>query len=275
MIFLLFPSDSYGTSIVAILSNNTVVIAADSRETISGIPGANPISGCKLHVVDSFAWSTSGIVSLFSRDPRSGNIKTVYSINDFIGGIAKRKDTQKAKVALFDSLIDNALISEAKKMQSMSPQMFDLYSDGRVLLEVLLISFQNGKVTVSHREYGLEVAKNKIAVGQNQWKPNCPADDCRNPQAFFTGEREALNKFIGLHPEVLHSTDIDYLRKVAIGLVQTAIDATPEKVGGPIQTAAIDGNGIHWGENNTICPNGKQPTKAATKPKKSTKGKTH
>lgn len=272
MIFLLFPSDSYGTSIVAILSNNTVVIAADSRETISGIPGANPISGCKLHVVDSFAWSTSGNVSVFSRDPRSGNTKTIYDINDFIGGIARRKDTQEAKVARFDSLIDNALISEAKKM---SPQMFDLYSDGRVLLEVLLIGFQNGKVTVSHREYGLKVSKNKIAVEQNQWKPNCPGDGCHNPQAFFTGERAALNKFIGLHPEVLHSTDIDYLRKVAIGLVQTEIDAAPEKVGGQIETATIDGNGIHWGENNTACPNGKQPSKATTKPKKSTEGKTH
>lgn len=189
MILLVFPSDSNGTSVVAILSNNTVVIAADSKETVEGIPGAKPSSGCKLHVVDNFAWSTSGIVSLFSPDPRSGNTKTIYSVNDFIGGIARRKDTQEAKVARFDRLIDNALISEAKKMQSTSPQMFDLYSDGRVLLEVLLIGLQNGKVTVSHREYGLQVSNNKIAVAQNRWKPNCPGVGCDNPQAFFTGER--------------------------------------------------------------------------------------
>jgi len=89
LIFLLFPSDGYSTSIVAILSNNTVVIAADSREIISGIPGANPISGCKLSVVNNFAWSTSGLFRVFSRDAGTGAAKTIYDMNDFIGGIAK------------------------------------------------------------------------------------------------------------------------------------------------------------------------------------------
>jgi hypothetical protein len=274
IIFLLLPLNSYSTTIVAILSNNTVVIAADSREIITGIPGARPISGCKLSVVDNFAWSTSGTFRVFSRDPGTGAAKTIYDMNDFIGGIAKRQDTQEAKIERFDSSINNAIISEAKELQRTSPQTFDTYSNGRVFLEVLLIGFQHGRVTISHREYGLGVSKGKIAVGQNDWKPNCPGGGCRNPQAFFTGEREALNKFIGLHPEVLRSTDIDYLRKVAIGFVQTEIDAAPEKVGGSIETATIDGNGIHWGGNNTICPNGKQPSKATVKPNKSTGAKT-
>ncbi len=274
MIFLLFPSDADGTSIVAILSNNTVVIAADSKQTTVGIPGAKPVSGCKLHVVNNLAWSTSGLDHAFTVDPRNGSTKTVYDMNHFIGGVAVTKDSPQAKIARLDSLIPSAILSEAKTLQRTSPQGFAFFSGGRVFLEVLLVGFENGKVVISHREYGLEVSKGKVTVGQNRWKPDCPGEGCRNPQAFFTGERGALEKFFMSHPDVFRSTSINYLRDVAIRSVQMEIDAAPEIVGGPIETATIDGSGVHWEENNTVCPDGKQPSKPSPKPQKSARGKT-
>jgi hypothetical protein len=271
MMFLLCPVFSYCTSIVAIFSNNTVVIASDSKERHITTDTKSRLT-CKLHVGNDFAWTTSGLTRFWHGDPQNG---VIWDPDDAIRRVAKTKDTARAKVATLDKSIPNLLLSTAERMRTSDPQAFDVFSRGALLLETLLIGFENGEVTVSHREYRVKILTGKITIATNPWKADCPGYQCdHNPQAFFTGEREALEVFFVKHPEVFRSTSPDYLMKVAIQLVGMEIAAAPELVGPPIQTAIIDGGGIHWGENNSVCANGKETNKHRNKPKQTKKNPT-
>jgi hypothetical protein len=258
--FVVVPCDC--TSIVAILNNETVVIAADSKEMTVAKTGEiyMPRSVCKIHQGNNFFWAVADTV----KDPN-----TTFDIKATVGNVARTAALPSSKVDRLDRLIPQLIQHEAEALRRTQPKAFQQFADGQPFLEVLFIGFEQQKAIAVYREYLIKATRRRVEVVMAE-PIDCPGAECRESQMFVLGERLAIDAYFRTHKGVFQPTPIEVSIDTIRNLVQSEINDSPLTVGPPIDIARIDRQGMRWINHKSQCPGGeriKQQTRSQPKPK--------
>jgi hypothetical protein len=252
-LFLFSPAICSCTSVIAFLSDQTVVIAADSKETVFLTNGKKSYrKDCKIHTKGNFAWAVWGIL---------GNTDG-SSINKSIESVAITDHSIAEKIARSDELTIDFIHWAGRHFRVDNPQLFQKVITTQEFLSELFVGFDGNELSVSNRDYFIEIIKGKINV-ESKGARDCPKG-CPNPALFVIGTQEAVQKYIASHPQVMKPPTLQIAIDTVVKLVQTEMDASPDSVGPPIETAIIDRQGVHWSPHNTQCPKTGESAKPTT-----------
>jgi len=254
LITLLSLTSASGTSIIAFLINGKVAVATDSKERIE-IKGKNTYQSiCKLHAGNRFAWAAYGLVAEVGG----------WDVRESIDTIAKTNKSSVAKIAELDKMIPRYIHHAVENVQKFNPKEVLSFANGREVFAALYIGLDNGKVTVSSRDYVIDLVKGQINV-ESKWTKDCPSSSCFTTQMFIIGSEAAAQRYITKDPKVRWPQSIEEAIETAVKIVNLESEDVPDYVGSPINTAIIDATGIHWGINNATCPNTDEPIKPTAK----------
>jgi hypothetical protein len=234
-IALLIPTVALATSIVAVRTPRSFIIAADSKPTYRGTPG--PPTVCKIYRTGKLYFAISGL------DYDKGR-------NFFPAQIiaAKFSDalTFDHSVARVENAINAALVEELSALKATDPQAFRFTIKNRDVTSILLAEFRGGIPRIAGREFQYVHAPTpRLRVN----RITCPGDCSRGNQYFFLGEQTEASQFVKDHRR-----DVLNPRAVPEQLVKLEAQSHPDDVGPPIAVLRVDKNGPAWLANDSACP---------------------
>jgi hypothetical protein len=226
------------TSIVAVLQNGKVVIAADSKRFEEFTGRSNQV--CKIHVANSFVWTAAQVI----QDTSSG-----WDLNAIVQRQANTNSPPSLKIRRLDQQLARSLPLEAEVLRTHNPSFFQRLLGGLPILEVLFIGLEGGELRASYRAYGIRTKNNKLEAFLGPDSGDCPGVMCKKTQWFVLGARVDADTYFSTHPNFrTQSVSLDTVKT----LVESEIRDEPELVGPPVATAYIDPDGLHW-VNQGLC----------------------
>jgi len=232
---LIVPTAALATSIVAVRTSRSFIIAADSKPTYRGVPG--PPKVCKIYRTGKLYFAISGLE--YDKDRRFEPAQIIASkFSDTISF-----DRLAARV---ESAVKEALTKELEELRSSDPQTFRFTTKGSDITSILLAEIRRGVPHVAAREFKYsESPAPHLDVNRITCPGNCP----RGNQYFFLGEQTDATQYVRDHRrEVLDS------RTVPAALVRLEAKSHPDDVGPPVVLLRVDNRGPHWLANESACP---------------------
>jgi hypothetical protein len=227
ILFLSSPSFSTATTIVGIRTQQMIVIAADSQETL--LSDRPPTSGSKIFEQGRFVYALSGVGETQGTEAEISRIlgtsNSVYSAAKVIESLLPKQfedlllKVQFEDPARFKKTIDNIV----ERRDSIAAVLLATLEQNQLVL--IAINFAgsvdlNGKVKIEARCYVCE-------------------DDCENKQdPFILGQRSAIDAYKAHYG--LPQASIDDRARF---FVQLEIDAGSPGVGPPVEVVRVDRNG--------------------------------
>lgn len=239
----IWAGDCFATSIVAIRSPDSVVIAADSLLTMHNGAGKDSTrSECKIFQCGNIFYSFSG----FYKEPARG-FDIVSIISDTLGqGESFSIAADMAAMAVADGMKD-----EVRKLRKESPVLYDKYFEAKTgpLLQILFATYEDGvpKVTV----YDIKKTAGPYAdIELSYDRKSCPGDcNDKGTVAYFLTNMRPIEDY--MKKEQLKSMPPE---KTARFFVDLVIKAHTPDTGPPVDVLRIDGNGAAWVEHKAGCP---------------------
>ena len=231
------------TSIVAIRSRDSVVIAADSMLTIRNSTGADAVrTACKIFRSGEIFYAFSG----FFRDPARGfdvvSIVAKALPEDAQFGAA----TEKAAIEVVAGMRD-----DIRKIRVESPGLYKKYFEAGtgVLLQLLFAASEDGvpEMTV----YDIRKAASFPINGELRYdRKSCPGDcGAQGQMAYFLTDTRPIEDYLKKEKMASRSPE-----ETAGFLVQLVLDAHTPDTGPPVDVLRIDGNGASWVVRKKECP---------------------
>jgi proteasome subunit B (beta)-like protein len=217
------------TTMVAIRTPDTVVLAADSRGTFAG--GRETTRNvCKIYRVSDRFFAVAGL----SEDPGRG-----FSAVTIVSRAIQGSDG-----------VMNAVINAAEAMKDpLKIELTRLAAEDKGLLERSLGKLPS--VVVIGAEKGLPAAAgfHFEIQGNNRWPAElnlrtlrCPGDCQNGVYTFFLGERSAIDRYVADYGRALAMSPEDG----AQFLVKLEIEAGTPGVGGPVDAVRVSSSGAEW-----------------------------
>jgi hypothetical protein len=233
-VFLFFPTLALATSIVAVRTPRSFIIAADSKATYRGAPG--PPTVCKIYRTGKLYFAISGL------DYDKGR-------NFFPAQIVAAKFSEAGTfaraVARVETAIKSALLDDLSAMKATDPQTFRFTVKDRDVTSILFAEFRAGLPRMASREFQYaDSPQPHLTVN----RITCPGDCPRGNQYFFLGEQAEATRFVRDHRR--ESLDP---RATAESLVRLEAKSHPDDVGPPIVLLRVDRRGPQWLANSD-CP---------------------
>jgi len=243
LLHLVWSTDGYGTSIVAIRSPEAVAIAADSRLTVKYGTG-HEITGneCKIFQSGRIFFSCSG----FYKDPaRSFDVISIASNLLRLGGPF---GTLSDKAA---AAIVNGLQTELLKIKSDDPALYEKYFGDKTatVLKILFAAFEDGTPNVAVYDIRRVVTHSgEVSFGYE--RKSCPGDcNINDTVAYFMTDMRPILEYLKNEKLTIMSPE-----EMARFLVEMVIRAHTPNTGPPIDVLRIDKNGAQWIEHKMECP---------------------
>lgn len=234
-VFLLFPTFALATSIVAVRTPRSLVIAADSKATYRGAPG--PPTVCKIYRTGRLYFAISGLDYDKGRNfvPAQIVAARFAEVGTFAHAIAR-----------VETAVHAALLDELTAMKASDPQTFRFTVKDRDVTSILFAEFRAGVPRMAAREFQYA---DSPAPHLTVNRITCPGDCPRGNQYFFLGEQAEATRFVRDHRR--ESLDP---RTIAESLVKLEAKSHPDDVGPPIVLLRVDRRGPQWLSNNSDCP---------------------
>jgi hypothetical protein len=233
----------FATSIVAIRSPDSVVIAADSLLTIRNGAGEDTTRAeCKIFQSGKIFFSFTG----FYKEPGSG-----FDIVSIVSDTLKQGESFGVAVDKAAMAVVNAMKDEVRRIRKESPALYEKYFAAKTgqLLQILFASYEDGVpmvVVYDIKKNAGPYADIEVSYDRNSCPGNCNVKDTG---AYFLTDMRPIEeymkreKLISMPPE-----------KTARFLVNLVIKARTPDTGPPVDVLRIDGSGAAWVEHKAECP---------------------
>ena len=219
----------FATTIVAIRTPDSVVLAADSRGTFAG-GGETTRNVCKIRRVGDRFFAVAGL----SEDPGRG-----FSAVNIVRRALQASDG-----------VMNAATSAAEAMKDpLKHELTRLAAEDKGLLErslrklpsVIVIGADNGVRAAAGFHFETQ-GNNHSPEELNLRTLRCPGDCPNGVYTFFVGERSTIDRYVAAHGRAFGMSPEDG----AQFLVKLEIEAGTPGVGGPIDAVRVSSSGAEW-----------------------------
>ena len=227
----------YGSVAVAVIRNDTIVLAAESRTTTDGI--LNPDTACKITIVDDVAFATTGLLKGnqnalgildYARSVLAGPEKIKYKLQVFQSGASRLLTSWLNVREDYDSLVLSADFRNHRSVYS----MFCFFSEGKPV--VVKYSFMPSIVGKRFKIGGIYDAGVR--------KPG---------EILWMGEYEQTAALLA--NDTLFAQTVR--GKAAVDAAKTLIEKqsqyTPKTVGGDIDIVLVTPSGARWIQKKANC----------------------
>ena len=240
VIWLLVPEYLGATAIALIRTPDEIVAAADSKQTMDVfLPGfVSTRDVCKIHKIrDHFYFAVAGYRGVV--DPLTGS--GIFTVEHAVLRSHKADLSIRENVDVFERSIASFLVKNLGERQRDNPEHFKRNFSILSKSDVVFFGIER-EVMVVHLLQFRAQAEAQVTIIPTRWM--CPGD-CQDPTLvpLFLGVRDAMEtKF---WTETRFNKD-DGLPKNAEALVDAAIAANPQGVGGPIDILRITREKSSW-----------------------------
>jgi hypothetical protein len=230
-------SDSYGSVAVAVIRDDTIVVAADSRTVTDGT--TNPDTACKITVVKDVVFAATGLLKGnryalgiidYARSVLADPLKTWYKLKTFQSGASKLLTSWMDIPEVRDSLAASPYYRNKHSVHS----MFCFFSDGKPV--VVKYSFTPSLVGKRFKIGGVYDAGAR-KPGEILWIGASEQTD-----ALLKQDREFSDR--------IHALDAVSAAKA---IVEKQSEFTPGIVGGNVDIVLITPKGAEWIRRKQNC----------------------
>jgi hypothetical protein len=225
----------HGTAIVAYLTPDVIVVAADSRRTY--LPGGAqklPSTTCKLFDVRGAVFASSGF---------GGDLKSGFDVTKDVAKILCGRRSVPDAVGRIRQLLEDSLARELQRIKDAHPTRCSLLKDlDSCGTTVIIATVETGVPTMHSIEF-VTIEDNNGNVTVDSSSETCPGDCQSKRNLYFLGEQKAIKRYLGGHMESFKKMSPE---KGTPFLVKKEIDAKTPGVGGPVDVVRISSKGVEW-----------------------------
>jgi hypothetical protein len=234
---LLSPVAAFATTIVVVRTANFILIAADSKATWRGTPGAPAV--CKIYRNGDFYFAIGGIDHDGARN---------FYVKDLVADGAKSASRFEARLAVAQQEISPRFLLRMKRLRAEDPDSFKIeMAEPGPQLSVAFAQMENGAPLFAVR--GFEYFDGPPARVELS-RDDCPGKDCPSGrQIEYMGKRNAIETYSASH-DVWSVDPVVLARK----FVELEIRDEPSAVGPPIAILKLDSSWARWISSGCDCP---------------------
>jgi len=230
-----------GTTVVAIRNDNQVTVGADSKGTWYGKQKTTQ-THCKIRQTGSLFYA----FAMMTEHPQSG-----YSIPAIVNQVSQSNGSILQKAAFFENIVRDPIIRALEMIRRDYPDDFKRKHLKDPVLQIIFFGFEVNAPVLLARQFRVNTSTDgslQLTIDRN----DCPGMECPKGLARLTmGEHGEIDRFLKRQPDFWKANVTEGVKR----MIQLQIDATPDKVGGPIDLIVVDGNGGHWLQRRQECFN--------------------
>lgn len=239
----LWAGNGHATSIVALRSPDSVVIAADSLLTIRNTAGADiRKSECKIFQSGDLFYSFSG----FYKDPARA-----FDVSSLVSEILRQGGSFDAVSERAAQGVVDAMKGDLQRIKGEYPALYEKYFGNATgpLLQLLFATYRDGVPRIAVYDI-MEAAGSSAEIVLRYGRRSCPGD-CRTQDttAYFMTDMRPIENFLKHNKLVSRSPE-----DTAKFLVELVINAHTPFTGPPVDVLRIDRSGAAWVEHKPQCP---------------------
>jgi len=220
------------TAIVIVRTDSSVFIGADSLRIING---TERVLVCKIARFGEVYTAAAGLVWY---DP------TAFDLRWFVESAARTAGPLAWKSAALDEGVIQPLTVMAERLRRDDPDFTTRYLN-TYFVQVAFAGFENAQPAIAQRRYMPKLDKKG---GLEMSVFSCPSNECSADfNMLILGETTAMRTRISAQKS---GSDVQAAIRELINL---QIQATPERVGPPINILRIAKEGARWLEGGEIC----------------------
>lgn len=238
IILMLWSGEAEATTAIAIRTENIIVVGADGKVNWGDYSGSQ--AGCKIGIANNILWAKSGILGL----PAAR-----FDIDLIARSAISSATSILAGVKVFEENIIPRFVEILAGLRRGNPDNFRSKWDGKPVLKIVFIGFENGIAHLHSRELSAYLEDGDVVVRRND-AFDCPSAECENGYVIL-GSHEAADAILATNSDIWTRFHAD---QVIARLIEAEIAANPRDVGEPIAIAAIDRNGVQWLRAGACAP---------------------
>lgn len=231
-VFWIYPC--WATTIVAIRTSDTFVMASDSEGTFKGDDkpvASRPVS--KIYHKVGVVYAVGGLAKDAKRgfDPAEAVAVSLEDSEPLLSAVTK-----------LEAMVARSLKEELLKLQIEEPALFrDSIEGDNAGTTILFARFEKDQpVAIGIRFFGTAEPDGNLVVRTTRL--TCPGDCPNGTYTFFIGHHKTIDKYVSEHGKHFAMPPEEAVRF----MVQLEIDAKTPGVGPPIDTVRLDKNGVTW-----------------------------
>lgn len=231
--FFLWPLVlSAQTSIVAVMTSDSIVIGSDSKETTPD--GRESTSFCKIGVTKGVVWARA----YYARDTGLN-----YDADATARAAMEAEGSLAERVATFEKNIKPQLKRNIEvRLGNTNYEWFRSRAEGKSVLEILFATFENERPLMLFRKFKAHRAGHGVEI--ESVPMDCPGACPSVPTILPFGYHETIDN-MGVEEKG------SLFRKFGLEagvryLVEKEVAACPKFVGPPVDVIRIDAHGSHW-----------------------------
>lgn len=228
---LMLPAQLGATAIVIVRTDSSVFIGADSLRIING---TERVLVCKIARFGEVYTLAAGLVAYDL---------TAFDLRTFVERAARGAGSLASKMSALDEQVVRPLTLMAERLRRDDPEFTTRYLK-RYFVQVAFVGIENGQPVITQRRY---MPKLDVKGELDMSVFGCPSNECSAVfDMFMLGETTAMRG----HKNARKGSDV---QAVIHELINLQIQATPERVGPPINILRIAKDGARWLEGGEIC----------------------
>lgn len=222
-----------GTSVVIIMSQDELWVAADSNAILIGAEVTTAPTEYKIHELGNIFYTQAGLVK-----DLHGKWQPAAMANE----IALRLVSFGDIVVEFERRIEAPLLSIADELRSINPEYYRTKILNKAAFSAAFFGIDARQLRLAVRRFSVhELPSNELTIVVE--RSDCPGDCPSGMTWAFLGETVAINRFLDQHPTFL--ADNGY-RKTLQALIEVEATANPQNVGLPVDILRITQFGEQW-----------------------------
>jgi len=248
----MLPSAAFATSIVAVRNNDEIVIAADSKTTLTpardGMGEPESIAKCKIVQVGNLFFASAGSAGIGSVE-FYGNVDPVFNLKEVIAKGLAGKGRIADKVNTLEKVLVINLSQIAEKARQDNAAFFLERFVKHPIHSVIVAGLENGELLLMVRTFKLIISPSgslSFEIGRFA----CPGDCQASFVTMFEGQTEAIRRYLQENEYFLYDTDPT---TAARNLVELEISKDPSFVGPPIDILRLTRAGAEWIQRKSLC----------------------
>ena len=253
VILFLMSSTAFATSIVAVRSNDEIVIGADSKTSLTpmlnNMTDPKGIEKCKIVQTGNIFFASAGFAGIGpAKFP--GNIDPEFNIAEIIVNALKGEGSIECKVNNLEKILVANLSQIVEKERVENAAFFADRFVRYPIFSIIVVGFDNDDLIIMDRTFKLIISplgSLSFEIGRFA----CPGDCQESFITIFAGRTEAIRKFLHENNSYLLNTDAT---TAVSNLVEMEIAKDSSFVGPPIDILRLTRKGAEWIKRKSLCP---------------------
>ncbi len=223
-----------GTAIVAVRTENVLVVGADSKTTRLETPDIST-STCKLQEVAGVFFAVAGL-----RRSADGD----FDVPLLAARACQIPGSLGSKVEAFEQALQGPLTAALLHIRATQPDYFHGREGRRApFVEVGFFSNEGGRPRLLIRDFKAR------ETGHGPLSIEAGGDELSSPGIAVMGEAREMSRYVEANPIVHGMNPVDLAR----ALLDRASTAHPETVGPPLDLVELDGQRARWVDRKPEC----------------------